>query len=356
MNLARNILNRVLSMALVGVILVFSFEIAIRYQVNYAIPWSPPSKEGISELTWIRDHFGFDNLHTIVVVRDIASYLWALDYDGGLVYFGNLLYLMTNHTDYSLLNNPDGAVRNAYLGSIQKLWSYGALRDIRNANYSIVVPMQLYAPDPIELQALTSAGPGIAIARALTDSMLVSLYNAWNLAISSKDMLTAASSFLHVRTLIDCSTYAKWSAISRSTTLSVGNQLGHAVCSLHAVSSAVAQATLYLQLNLGVPTNLSNQSYVGFYFNGTTNSKGRSALNILFSTDSGFSSFLSYSITDKGIWDGDVHGILLPLFSFGEHGNPQWSSITSIDVGVYTEAGGSYTYAFGGFVVATQRF
>ncbi len=347
--------KRVIAIALMCAIFAFSFETALRYEANYAIPWSPPTSEGISELTWIRETFGFDNLHTIVVVRDISSYLWALNYDGGLVYFGNVLYLMKNATDYSLLNNPDGAIRNAYLGSIQKLWSYGVLKNIHSANYSIVIPVQLYAPDPIELQALIQLGPGVAQARALTASTLDSLYNAWNLATSSKDMLTFASPFLNVRSLADCSTYTHWSSISTSTTFSLGGALGQSNCSLNAVTKAAPQGTLYLQLDLQGPTNLLNQSFLGLYFKGSAPSQGQTSLVILLSNDDGFLSFFSYTILDKGLWDGSVHGIVLPFFSFVSHGTPQWSSIRSVNIGVYSELGGTFTYSIGGLVTATLK-
>jgi hypothetical protein len=347
--------RRALGVAFIFTVLLLSFETAIKYQDNYAVPWSPPSSEGLSELTWIRNHFGYDNLRTIIVVRDIASYLWVLDYDGGLIYYGNLFFLLKNQTDYSLLNSSDGAIRNAYIGSIQKLWSYDVLQNLQKYNYTVVVPVQLYQPDPIESQALMPLGPGIDVAKNLTGSMLNVLFNSWNLARSSRDMLGAASSLLRVSPLASCASYPLWTSISSSVRLSIGSGVVGSNCNVQADTNAVPQSTLYLQLSLSVPFDLANQSYVGFYFNGTTDSKGQSSLNVVFSSDMGFDSFFSYSFTDKSVWEPGLQGLLIPLFSFHLHGQPSWSSIGAIDVGVYSQLGGHYAFSFGEILVASPK-
>jgi len=337
-------MDRMLGFLIIALTIGISAEIAIQYELDYAVPWSPPNANGLSELSWIRSHFGFFNDKVIVVVRDTSSYLWELAYDGGLVYFGNVFYLLTNQTDYSLLNNTNAVIRNAYIGSTQRLWTYGVLRNPDSRHYTILVPSDIYGPDPIERQVLSPIGGGVYSVKDVSAFQLQRLFSAWLSAHTSGDLINSARPFLTISPLVPCSMFSNWFRISSTERISVTEGFKTAACSLNVSTTVNGEAALYVQLSNQQIWNLQNYSYVGFYFKGTANSSSAHSLTLLLSGDTGFSSYFFYTINDASLWDGNVHGILLPLDSFGIKGNANLRAIESIDVGIYTNNGGTFAY------------
>ncbi len=345
--------HQLIGLALLALLLIVSLETAAKFQLDYAVPLPPPPKNGLSQLVWIRDQFGYANPNVIIVVRDTNSYLWALAYAGGLIYFGNLFYLLANQTDYGLLKSPDSAIRSDYLGSIQKLWVSGALGNLDSGKYSILVPSEIYEPDVLEMQVLRLLGGGILSVDQTSQSRIKQLFAAWTNARSSNDILKAAAPYLAIDPLVDCSTYSSVISTSSQVTINVAsNFTDNSRCSLHVTTGTLPDAMLYATLNGKGTWNLTNESYVGFYFRGTTNSTRDYSFTILLSSAPEYSSFYYYTVADQGLWDGGVHGLVIPLSEFEAIGNPGLSSIDSIRLGVYTGQGGTFNYSLEYLVAA----
>ncbi len=336
--------HRVLLVAIAMMVIVVSVEFSGEFQVNFAVPWVPPSQRGLTELQWIRAHFGYDNLKVITVVRNASAYLWALAYVGGLVFFGDLLYLLANQTDYYLLNNSDLQVRSSYIGSIQRLWTYGVLRDIDSGKYTILVPFDLYNPDVLEMQALAPAGVNVLQARQLDPVAKRNLLGAWNLAISTGNFVRPLSSYVAVNSMAECAAYPGWVSTTLETTVRVAqNFTNESRCSLHIVTTVRAGETVYVVLN--GTWNLATESYIGFYLKGTTSSRGNYQLNLLLNSDQGYVSYYIQTFTDVSLWDGNVHGIVRELSRFQTQGSPDLSSIHSTEFGIYSANDGVFDYA-----------
>ena len=341
-----------LVLAIAIMVIIVSAEFSAQFQVDFAVPWSPPSQAGLSELAWIRDHFGFDNPSVIIVVRDPSSYLWALAYNGGLIYFGNLLYLLSNRTDYSMLNNSDPQVRSDYIGSIQRLWTYGVLKKIDSGNYLILLPSALYNPDVLEVQALAAYGGGVLSVRQMTNVSLQKLFAAWTLARSTNDILGAARSYLAFNPIAYCITYSNWASTSSRTTVEVAQNFTNVFpCSLHVTAIAVKDLADYAFLN--GTWNLKNESYIGFYFKGTVDSTGTFFLTVLLGSAPNYTSYYYYDVIDKSLWDGKIHGLVLQLSLFQSRDSPDLSSISSVQFGVYSVEGGVFDYSLEYVVVAS---
>ena len=342
----------VLGIAIMAIIV--SAEFSAEFQVNFAVPRDPPSQTGLSELSWIRDHFGYDNLSLIIVVRDPSAYLWALAYNGGLIYFGDLFYLLTNQTDYSFLNNHDPQIRSDYIGSVQKLWIYGVLRQINSGKYLILVPSDLYQPDVLEIQALTPFGEGVYSARHMTPQGLQQLFSAWTLAKSTNDILAEATPYITIDSIANCTSYSNWtSASSRTNVQFAENFTKVSPCSIHVTTNAPKDSALYVKLD--GTWNLINESYIGFYFKGTTNSSRTYWLTLLINSAPDYASYYYYNVIDQSIWDGTVRSVVLELSQFQILGSPNLSSVSSIQLGIYSLEGGTFTYNLQYLVAAHNK-
>jgi hypothetical protein len=312
----------------------------------------PPSQAGLSELSWIRDHLGFDNPHVIIVVRDPSSYLWALAYNGGLIYFGNLFYLLTNKTDYSLLNNSDPQVRSDYIGSIQRLWIYGVPGKIDSGSFLILVPSDLYNPDVLEIQTLAAYSGGVFSVRQMTTNTLQQLFAAWTRARSTNDILGAATPYLIINPIANCTAYSNWASASSTTTVRVEKNFTNVFpCSVHISTKATKDSAQYTFMN--GKWNLANESYIGFYFKGKANSTGDFLLTFLLSSAPNYTSYYYYNLIDASMWDGTVRGIVLQLSRFQSRDSPDLSSISSVQFGVYSAEGGSFEYSLAYVVLAS---
>jgi hypothetical protein len=344
--------TRVLAIALVLLTVVLSLEIAIRYERDYAVPWNPLSESGLSELQWIRNHFGYNNPSVIVVIRDLSSYLWMLAYTGDLSYFGNVLYLLNNQTSDPITDGASGAIRSAYVASLQRLSTNDVLRHVNASNYRILVPSALYGPDPIERQILTPIGGDVYAVRESSLAELRTLLSSWNSARTSGDMIEWASPLLKITPLVPCNNYSRWTPISNTEKVMVGHAFNASNCSLHVEISVDGSGALYVQLAPPSHWNLGNETYLGFYFQGAAHVRGTYSLTILLSKDNGFTRYYFYTLQEPSIWDGNIHGILIPLDSFDPVGAPLWTDLGSINVGVYTSTGGTFAYDFGYAIVA----
>ncbi len=343
--------ERILVVGIAIMVIIVSAEFSAEFQVDFAVPRSPPSQAGLSELSWIRGHFGYDNLSIIIVVRDPSAYLWALAYNGGFIYFGDLFYLLTNQTDYSFLKNSDPQVRSDYIGSIQKLWTYGVLQEIKSGKYLILVPPALYAPDVLEIQALTPFGGGVLSARQMTSANLQNLFAAWTLAKSTNDILTSAMPYIAIRPAANCTEYSGWTSTSSTTTVAVvQNFTRYSPCSVHVATTATKDSAQYVTLN-GI-WNIVNEAYIGFYFKGTANSRGSYMLTVLLSSAPGYSSYYYYNVIEESLWDGTLQGVVLVLSQFQSRGSPDLSSISSVRIGIYSVEQGTFEYNLQYLVIA----
>jgi len=343
MRARRLTLDRLFFLGIAIMVIIVSAEFSAEFQLDFAVPQSPPPATGLSELLWIRNHFGYDNPDVITVVRDPSSYLWALAYVGGLVYFGNLLYLLANQTDYGVLNNKDPQVRSDYIGSLQRLWVYGALQKIDSGRYTVLVPFDLYHPDVLEAQALASSGAGVFQAKPVDQARILKLLDDWNLARSTNDILGVASHYIVVDPLANCSAYSGWVQSDWATSVTlVQNITNVSDCSLHIMTKVSKGATIYATLN--GTWDISNETYIGFYFKGTTNSTGGYQLNILLSSATGYTSYYYYETTDTTLWDGRVQGIVLQLSQFQTIDSPHLTSISSVRFGIYSVDNAIFDY------------
>jgi hypothetical protein len=332
--------------------IIVSAEFSAEFQVNFAVPRAPPSQAGLSELTWIRDHFGFDNPSVILVVRDPSSYLWALAYNGGLIYFGDLFYLLTNQTDYRFLNNTDPQIRSDYVGSIQRLWIYGVPRKIDSGSYLILVPSDLYNPDVLEMQTLAAYGGGVLFVRQMTTDNLQQLFAAWAHSRSTNDILGAAAPYLAINPIANCTAYSNWASASLATTVRLEQNFTNIFpCSLSVTTKATKDSAQYVILN-GI-WNLANETYVGFYFKGKANSTGDFFLTILLSSTPNYTSYYYYNMIDAAMWDGTVRGFVLHLSRFQSRDSPDLSDISSFQFGIYSAEGGSFEYSIEYVVLAS---
>ncbi len=333
-------------------VIIVSAEFSAEFQVDFAVPRSPPSQAGLSELTWIREHLGYDNPRVIIVVRDPSSYLWALAYNGGLIYFGDLFYLLTNQTDYSLLNNSDPQVKSDYIGSIQRLWIYGVPRKIDSGTYLILVPSDLYNPDVLEMQTLAAYGGDVFSVRQMTTINLQQLFAAWTHARSTNDILGAATPYLVVNPVANCTAYSNWASASSTTTVRIEQNFTNVFpCSLSVTTKATKDSAQYASLN-GI-WNLANETYIGFYFKGKANSTGDFSLTILLSSAPNYTSYYYYNMIGPGMWDGTVRGLVLQLSRFQSRDSPDLSSISSVQFGIYSVEGGSFEYSLEYLVLAS---
>lgn len=346
--------SRILVLGIAIMAIIVSAEFSAEFQVNFAVPRAPPSQTGLSELTWIRNHSGYDNLSVIIAVRDPSAYLWALAYNGGFVYFGDLFYLLTNHTDYGFLNNKDPQIRSDYIGSVQKLWIYGVLKAIFSGKYTIFVPSDLYQPDVLERQALTQFGGGVYSVRQISDNSLQQLFAAWTLARSTNDILGGAAPYITIDPIANCTSYSNWTSISAATSVRVAqNFTGASPCSIHVMTTAKKDSTQYVELN--GTWNLLNQNYVGFYFKGTANSTGAYWLTLLINSAADYSSYYYYNVIDQSIWDGAVRSLVLELSQFQIQGSPDLSSVSSVQLGIYSAEGGTFSYNLQYLVAANNK-
>ena len=342
----------VLGIAIMAIIV--SAEFSAEFQVNFAVPRAPPSQTGLSELLWIRDHSGYDNLSVIIVVRDPSAYLWALAYNGGFIYFGDLFYLLTNQTDYGFLNNKDPQIRSDYIGSVQKLWTYGVLRQINSGKYVVLVPPDLYQPDVLEIQALTQVGGGVYSARQMTDAILQQLFAAWTLARSTNDILAAATPYITIDPVANCTSYSNWTSTSSTTLVQVAQNFTKlSPCSMHVTTKAAKDSAQYVKL-YGT-WNLMNEAYIGFYFKGTANSSGSYLLTLLINSAPDYSSYYYYNLIDQSLWDSTVRGVVLELSQFQIRGSPNLSSVSSIQLGIYSVEGGPFDYNLQYLVAAHNK-
>ena len=342
----------VLGIAIMAIIV--SAEFSAEFQVNFAVPRSPPSQTGLDELSWIRDRFGYDNLSVIIVVRDPSAYLWALAYNGGFVFFGDLFYLLANRTDSSFLNNRDPQIRSDYIGSIQKLWIYGVLKQIDSGKYMILVPSELYRPDVLELQALTQFGGGVFAARQMTHENLQQLFTAWTLARSTNDVLAAATPYIAMDPVANCTRYSSWTSASSATRPTYAQNFTKlSTCSIHVATNAARDSAQYVRLN--GTWNLMNEAYVGFYFKGTASSTGAYWFTLLISSGPNYSSYYYYNVLNESLWDGTVRSVVLELSQFQGHGSPDLSSVSSVQFGVYSVEGGIFDYNLEYLVTAHNK-
>jgi len=324
-------------------VIIVSAEFSAEFQVNFAVPRAPPSQTGLSELLWIRDHSGYDNLSVIIVVRDPSAYLWALAYNGGFIYFGDLFYLLTNQTDYGFLNNKDPQIRSDYIGSVQKLWIYGVLKQINSGKYVILVPSDLYRPDVLEIQALTQFGGGVYSARQMTHDSLQQLFAAWTLARSTNDILAGATPYVTIDPVANCSSYSNWTSTSSTTRVRIAQNFTKlSPCSIQVTTIAAKDSAQYVKLD--GTWNLMNEAYIGFYFKGTTNSSGSYWLTLLINSAPDYSSYYYYDVMDQNLWDGTVRSVVLELSQFQIRGSPNLSSVSSIQLGIYSVKGGTFAY------------
>jgi len=346
--------THLLALGVAVMIIIVSAEFAAEFQVNFAVPHPQPSQSGLSELIWIRDHFGYDNQHIIIVVRDPSSYLWALAYNGGLVYFGNVLYLLANQTDYSLLNSPDPQIRSDYIGSWQRLWVYGVLQRINSGTYQIILPSDLYKPDVLEMQSLVAVGEGLLETRIMDSVSISRLLEAWNLAKTTNDFIGASSPYLKIYPLADCGAYNSWASTTSATSVRLAQNFTNAsACSVHITTRQPKGATVYVTLN--GTWDLSTLAYFGFYFKGKANSTSLHLLNILLSSVADYSSYYYYEAREESLWGGSVNGVVLDLSQFQTKGFPDLSSISSIRFGTYSIDNASFDYSLQYLMTATER-
>jgi hypothetical protein len=346
--------THLIALGVAVMVIIVSAEFSAEFQVNFAVPHPQPSQSGLSELMWIREHFGFDNQHIIIVVRDPTSYLWALAYDGGLIYFGNVLYLLANQTDYGLLNNPDPQIRSDYIGSWQRLWVYGVLQRINSGIYEVIVPSDLYKPDVLEMQSLIAVGEGLLQTRTMDSANISTLLEAWNLARTTNDFIGPSTPYLNINPLADCGAYSSWASTTSATSVRLAQNFTNAsACSLHITTQEPEGATTYVTLN--GTWNLATIAYFGFYFKGTANSSSAHSLNILLSSTADYSSYYYYEATDESLWGGSVNGVVLNLTQFQTKGFPDLSSISSIRFGTYSIDNTRFDYSLQYLMTATER-
>ena len=349
----RTIERGMTTLALIMVI-VLSVEIAAKYEVDFAVPRSPPTTTGLTQLEWIRNHFGYDNRSVIIVIRDTNSYLWALAYNGGLIYFGNLLYLLANQTDYGLLTNTNLEIRSDYIGSIQRLWVYGALQGINSGKYLIVVPTDLYKPDALEIQALSTLSGGVLRSRQVDHSYLQGLFESWNRAKSTNDLLGNISPYVNIYPLANCLTYSNWvSTNGVARVMIVQNFTNISTCSLHVIARVTGNAVTKIALN--GTWNLLSDQFLGFYFKGTSNSTGQYYMEVTLKSSSDPNSYYYYNFTDKSIWDGAIHGFVLELSQFQAVGVPGLSSISAIDFEISSSEPGVFDYGLQYLMTASSN-
>lgn len=341
-----NLLSRILIVLLVANFII----VGVQYQVRYATPWSPPSEDALSELSWIRDHYGYDNKSIIIITRDLSFYMWALYKVGGLIYFGNLFYFLTNKTDYSLLKNNNIALRDAYIASLQKLWSYGILSiSNKSSNLTILVPYHAYYPDPIEALVLKPKENGIFIVKPIKEDELKVLFTLHEEYSSKRDILSLvlkSNLYNNVTRLEKMLLPTNWEIYSGNlNSISIRSDVGikDFNSSLKVKITINKEATWYLKFNNKNSLGLENSKYIGFYFKGVANTTGKYALVIILGND--FNSYLYY-VFDQSIWNGEVNGILLPISAFSIRGNPEIREIRSIFIGIYSEQGGYFTFNF----------
>jgi hypothetical protein len=140
--------------------------------------------------------------------------------------------------------------------------------------------------------------------------------------------------------------YPDWVSLTNAITLAPDAGMKATNCSVHVSVVAEKDATLYIQLRKAIPWNLVNATYLGLYFRGSAIANGGYSLILLLSTDEGFSSYYVYQTQDVSLWDGRIHGILIPTDDFQRVGSPRWNMIRSLDIGVYSSQGGNFDYNF----------
>jgi len=262
--------------------------------------------------------------------------------------------LLTNQTDYGFLNNKDPQIRSDYIGSVQKLWIYGVLRQINSGKYVILVPSDLYRPDVLEIQALTQFGGGVYSARQMTPESLQQLFAAWTFARSTNDILAAATPYVTIDTIANCTSYSDWTSTSSTTIVQFAlNFTNLSPCSMHVTTLAARDSAQYVKLD--GTWNLMNEAYIGFYFKGTTNSSGSYWLTLLINSAPDYSSYYYYNLIDQRLWDGTVRSVVLELSQFQIRGSPSLSSVSSIQLGIYSVEGGPFGYNLQYLVVAHNK-
>jgi hypothetical protein len=325
--------TKILSLAYV---IVFSLNIAVDYQNNYLVPWSPPTEEGMREIEWIVNAYGYGNDSVIIVVREHNIFLWMLAQTGGFIYFGNLLYLLANKIEEKLLNSSDLVTRNAYIGARQRLWIDGVLENFNPNRYTIVVTEHTYAPDFIELQLLEPIHKGIYLVKKMSEQEIERWFNFWNEIKTSNDLVKAAKNILVTSVLDAGDTAENWFSWTPQVTIDIDpiiKKVGSG--SIKVRMNLDGSTPLYVACENRVSSwNFSNEGFIGFYFMSNITLEQDVWLVIVLDVERAvFKSYYAYAVMDK-LESDTWHGLVISLNEFNSRGSPTLSSIRSIAFGI----------------------
>src|ERR1035438_4468671 len=94
-------------------------------------------------------------------------------------YFGHLSFLLSNQTEYAMLDSSSPGNHSAYIGAMQLLWVDGIIPNFHPINYTIIVTSGTYDIRPQEMQILQSVGPGVYSVQKLSEASLQLWLSAW---------------------------------------------------------------------------------------------------------------------------------------------------------------------------------
>jgi len=155
---------------------------SILYQKSFAkIPYEVDPR-AIKELLWLRQAYGISNETIILVIRDSNAWPWAQALLSPITYYGNLAYLLANLTE------PDMPLSGGYLGGLQTLQRYQALKNLNK--FSIIVTEHTYRPDNIERKILREIHNNIYIVSPLTKDQVNAFFVEWT-SYHSKPIYTS---------------------------------------------------------------------------------------------------------------------------------------------------------------------
>lgn len=314
-------------------LLILPLQSALNYQLTYATPLEPPSESGLAQLSWVSDNIGFGNKSYIMLVRNHYDFLWVLSFGIQNVYYGSLASALTGTFDVINIEQLETgdtmtiAGINDYIGSVQRLWTYGIRLPLDTSQYHLIITKDMYKPDPLEMQYLAEIGPSVYEVKHSNATELTLFARSWLSWKKTGDISNLLGETL--QTFFTLNNSALWETPNNRSSVSIESEKGRVDVSIQTGARAPTQYVLY---HLTGGLNLSSSPLLlALDINVTKPVQ----LAIVLQNNT---LFQNYFTLDMGMIYSQSHlEIILSPLSMSSKGNPLWDDISYLSINVYSD-------------------